>query len=396
MLQILDNPLHWAWAEEADFSAFRAVLADLGYTPQNVAADLGLSKVDDLYPLDYRLLPALVERLEKIDGPCAAACRLLLLGLPVEADQLTRSIFPGALKFLINSGLVFEQGGMLHALLSIVPFEDLVIVADKLFMNADPEARIEGLSSDNAVWRIDKTTLIMAKALFRKPWERALDLGCGSGVLALLAAKKSEQVTGADINPRAVNVAQFNARLNGISNCNFMACDLYRELAGQKYDYIFSNPPSAPGLVKAWNREGGGSGREIVEASLNGAAEYLNYDGIFQSTVHLGYVKDEDIAQWAGSFLPRNLFRTLIVKHAETWDAETYALNEAFQKAGSRDFPAYQRAYQMYKTGLQANRIEQITFAMLTSKRTKGAGGIEVLQADLHGGDWPTLLDPFL
>lgn len=47
--------------------------------------------------------------------------------------------------------------------------------------------------------------------------ERALDLGCGSGILAIAAlALGAEHVTGVDIDPKAVDVAYENAAMNGV------------------------------------------------------------------------------------------------------------------------------------------------------------------------------------
>ena len=46
----------------------------------------------------------------------------------------------------------------------------------------------------------------------------SLDLGCGSGVLALLLAAQSDRVIATDLNPRAIELTELNAQLNGIVN----------------------------------------------------------------------------------------------------------------------------------------------------------------------------------
>ena len=49
------------------------------------------------------------------------------------------------------------------------------------------------------------------------PGSRVLDLGCGSGILAIAAlALGAEHATGVDIDPKAVDVAYENAAMNGI------------------------------------------------------------------------------------------------------------------------------------------------------------------------------------
>ena len=47
--------------------------------------------------------------------------------------------------------------------------------------------------------------------MLRTPAERTLDLGTGGGYLAILAAEHSRHVLAADLNPRAVVMARFNA-----------------------------------------------------------------------------------------------------------------------------------------------------------------------------------------
>lgn len=61
--------------------------------------------------------------------------------------------------------------------------------------------------------------LLAFDALRRRPVRRALDLGCGSGILAIAIAKLwRAQVLASDIDPQAVAVARDNAIANGVGN----------------------------------------------------------------------------------------------------------------------------------------------------------------------------------
>ena len=73
-----------------------------------------------------------------------------------------------------------------------------------------------------------------------------LDLGCGSGVLALIATRYAREVIGVDIDPRAVACAKYNARLNNIKNVRFLLGDGYSPVGKQMFDLIISNPPFYP------------------------------------------------------------------------------------------------------------------------------------------------------
>lgn len=78
-----------------------------------------------------------------------------------------------------------------------------------------------------------------------QPPRHVLDLGTGSGALALSLANEwpSAQVTATDIHPATLDVARENAHENGIQNVTFMLSDWFETLPGQLFDLIVTNPP---------------------------------------------------------------------------------------------------------------------------------------------------------
>ncbi len=61
--------------------------------------------------------------------------------------------------------------------------------------------------------------VLLDEVLRRRTPKRVLDLGSGTGVLAIAAAKAlHHHVLASDIDPRSVEVARENARLNGVGN----------------------------------------------------------------------------------------------------------------------------------------------------------------------------------
>lgn len=70
-----------------------------------------------------------------------------------------------------------------------------------------------------------------------------IDAGCGSGILALSAAKLGfTQVSGFDNDPEAVRVSEENAELNGLSGrVAFTTADLVSGLAGRRADLLLAN-----------------------------------------------------------------------------------------------------------------------------------------------------------
>ncbi len=73
--------------------------------------------------------------------------------------------------------------------------------------------------------------------------DRVLDMGTGCGVNAILAAERSSDVTGVDVNPAAVEAARANARLNGVADrTGFRVSDVFADVHGT-FDLIIFDPP---------------------------------------------------------------------------------------------------------------------------------------------------------
>jgi len=99
--------------------------------------------------------------------------------------------------------------------------------------------------------RVDRGTRLMVAEMAIEPTDRVLDLGCGWGVVGLVAARLAPQgrVTLADINARAVELTRANLAANGITNAEVYQSDGYEAVVGQAFDVIALNPPLRAGLA---------------------------------------------------------------------------------------------------------------------------------------------------
>jgi release factor glutamine methyltransferase len=74
-----------------------------------------------------------------------------------------------------------------------------------------------------------------------------LDVGTGSGFLAIRAARRGARVTAIDISPRAVEAARANVAANGVDAAvEVLESDLFAALGGRRFDVVVANPPYFP------------------------------------------------------------------------------------------------------------------------------------------------------
>lgn len=92
---------------------------------------------------------------------------------------------------------------------------------------------------------IDTGTLAMLSTIDFTSNDKVLDLGCGYGIVGILASKiiGSENVVMCDISETAVQYSKINAELNQIKNVDIKISDGYKNIVDSDFTLILSNPP---------------------------------------------------------------------------------------------------------------------------------------------------------
>lgn len=92
---------------------------------------------------------------------------------------------------------------------------------------------------------VDRGTLAMLSVADIRPGDKVLDLGCGCGVVGIVAAKLvgSTNVVMVDNDPLAVELARYNAELNGVGGIRVEQSDGVSALDDTDFTVILSNPP---------------------------------------------------------------------------------------------------------------------------------------------------------
>lgn len=113
------------------------------------------------------------------------------------------------------------------------------------------------------------------------PEARVLDMGTGSGILALEAAKHAKSVIACDRNPEAVKAAKEAVAKARADNVTVLKSDLFSAVPKEKFDLIIFNPPYLPAHPGAEDiaLDGGKRGYELLVRFLGEALGFLKPRG---------------------------------------------------------------------------------------------------------------------
>jgi methylase of polypeptide subunit release factors len=275
----------------SDARTLRDYLQSIEYLEPKLRTHLG---VPELPSRALRNEARLLDRTSE-PTPLNTMLRWFWLGLAQPASSIESLIPSEVTAILLQSGLLTRAADELVPTAMLLPFGDFLIASDhpRAFERKQPEL---------VLWP-NPTSRFLGRFAIRNHSRATLDLGTGSGILSLDAARFSDLVVGTDLNQRAVSCAQFNATLNAVENCEFLAGDCFEPVRNRTFDLILSNPPF---FITPKNdylfcdnpMELDGLCRRIVKE----APAYLNEGGYMEMLCEWAQVKgqgwEERIAEW--------------------------------------------------------------------------------------------------
>lgn len=261
-----------------------------------------------------QLVPAAVE-LEGISTPAAALTRLFVLGQPVASVEVEKALPTLGVAGAQQLGLIEDSAGesLVRAAVDLRPhgaelpnFDSAGDVADSTschwWIASDLSQAQTGLPpKEDHVLGIASATTNLLGLTMRGRIGSALDLGCGSGVLALYLAHHADQVVATDVSERACWFTRFNAELNQVE-IDVRQGSLFEPVVGMRFDLITSNPPfvitpqSVRERANLEYRDGGMERDSLIPLIIKQAVDHLNAGGVLQMLAN--WEIQGDVAGW--------------------------------------------------------------------------------------------------
>jgi len=220
--------------------------------------------------------------------------RLFSRQATIAAKSAAVALAPVDIDALVRSGFIHVDGPRVNAAFQIQRWGDVLVACDW------PE-------HDNAAEYVHGVTnagRTLAYLTPRRPVDRALDLGTGCGLQAVLAARHAHHVVATDVNERAVALATVSACLNDAANVEVRTGSWFDPVADEAFDLVVANPPYVISPERHLVYRDGGPGDELCGWLLSAIPAVLRASGVAVVLVNwarrVGEAWADTPARWLG------------------------------------------------------------------------------------------------
>ncbi len=145
------------------------------------------------------------------------------------------------------------------------------------------------INTDENVYIPAEDSYLLAENLEIKEGQSVLEIGTGSGIVAMYASRLTDKITVSDINFDACELARKNFEANNIENIEILFGNMFEPVGKRKFDVILFNTPYLPTEDDEviddtinYAFDGGLNGRKVIDLFLNEVGNHLNDGGIVQ------------------------------------------------------------------------------------------------------------------
>jgi methylase of polypeptide subunit release factors len=214
------------------------------------------------------------------------AIRLLYLELAVPEGKAVAAFGSGGVDALLATKLVSRRGDELVPHARVLPVDDTLLASDGFTRDADDPPDYVATYTPTA-----RTCDLLTP---RPRVRRALDVGTGSGIHALLAARHAKHVVAIDVNDRALAYTELNAALNGLDNVECRNGSFFAPVEGETFGLVVCNAPFVVSPEQRWAyRDSGFRGDDVTAHVVREAASHLSPGG-YATLLGSWLIVDED------------------------------------------------------------------------------------------------------
>ena len=270
-------------------------------------------------------------------------------------------------------GFLVRIGDLVSSTVAVQPWRDLLVCHD--WFEDRPEA-------DHVV-PVSEISELVAHLAVRRPVERALDIGTGSGVQAVLAGAHAREVVATDLNPRALQLAQWTLALNGTENVLLREGDWFEPVGDERFDLVVADLPFivSPDHALLFRDAPPGTARAVVEGAADRLREWGFAHVLCQWPLTAGEAWDAQPRAWVEN---RGCDAWLLRVSADQ-DPVEYAAHWNSYIADA-DLAEFERALDRWLEHFSDAGIERIAFGVVSIRRRNGPNWTRSDDLDV----WPT------